>query len=73
VSWVLRAFAFACLRERLAGVTACDDVGSLDFLPVDFFDVAMVRYLGPMFFENLATVFVNFGLPNYFHACAFEA
>jgi hypothetical protein len=51
---------FTCRTERLTRVTSADDVWSFNFLPVDFFDVAMVDHLRPMLAENLASVRVDF-------------
>jgi hypothetical protein len=41
---------FASLTERLTGVSSADDIWAFDFLPVNFFDVAMIDHLWPVFF-----------------------
>jgi hypothetical protein len=58
--WIFFTSPLTCRTERLTRVTATDDVGSFDFLPVNFFDVAMVDHLRPMLAEDLASVRVDF-------------
>jgi hypothetical protein len=41
---------FASLTERLTGIASTDDIWAFDFLPVNFFDVAMIDHLWPVFF-----------------------
>jgi hypothetical protein len=50
VTRVLVTSPFSCRTERLARVAAADNVGPLNFVPFNFFDVAMIWHLGPMFF-----------------------
>jgi len=72
VAWILLTSPFACRTERLTGVSAADDFGAFDLLPVDFFDVAMIWHLRPMFCQHFASVGVDFGLPNDTHPCPFK-
>jgi hypothetical protein len=73
VARVFFAFAGAGGAEGLAGVASAYNVGSNNVGPFDSFDVAIVRHLGPMFFEDAACVRVDFGLPDDFHPGSFEA
>jgi hypothetical protein len=50
VARVFFSSPFASRTKRLTGVTSTDDIRALDFLPVDFFDVAMIDHLWPVFF-----------------------
>jgi hypothetical protein len=63
----------ACEAERLAGVAAADDVGSLNAAPVDGGDVAGVWDVGPVLGEHTAGVRVDLGLPDDGHASPLEA
>jgi hypothetical protein len=49
MSWVVCAVAFACCGKGLAWVSATNDVRSNNVSPVDFFDVAMIDHLWPVF------------------------
>jgi hypothetical protein len=50
MSRVFCAFSFACGAKGLAGVASANNIGALDFLPVNFFNVAMIDHLWPVFF-----------------------
>jgi hypothetical protein len=41
---------FASLTERLTGIASANDIWALDFLPINFFNVAMIDHLWPVFF-----------------------
>jgi hypothetical protein len=61
------------VRERLAGVSAADEVGSFNGAPVDRLDVAEVGDGGPVLGEDTAGVGVDLGLPDDPHPGPFQA
>jgi hypothetical protein len=60
VARVFFSFAFTGGAEWLAWVASDEDVNGFDCGPVDEFDVSMIRYLRPVFFQYSYSVFVYF-------------
>lgn len=63
VPLVVRPRALAAVAERLARISARDDVNRLDGRPVDTGDVTEVGHVGPAVGEDLAGARVDVGVP----------
>lgn len=72
MAFVKLALTLARTAERLARVTAADDVNGFDVGPVNFSNVSIARHLRPVFRENSARVRVNLALPSDPHAGALK-
>jgi hypothetical protein len=70
---VVFASSDASEAERLAGVAAADEIGSLNGAPVNGRDVAEVGDVRPVLGEHAAGVRVDLGLPDNVHAGPLEA
>jgi len=64
MSGVVLAAPHAGETERLAGVSAADDVNGFNAAPIDRGDVAQVRDVRPMLGEHTAAVRVDLRLPH---------